>query len=118
MSISKYFLELQVITQLYHWNTKSYPRHVASGQLYNNLVTLVDKFMETYMGKYGREKNIESELNCMILNDQEIIEYYKYSRNYLENTLSSRFKNDTDLINIKDEILQNINTTLYLFTLN
>jgi hypothetical protein len=118
MSISKYFLEFQVVIQLYHWNTKSYPRHVASGQLYTTLVTLVDKFMETYMGKYGRENNVNGEIDYVVLNDKEIIEYIKYFKNYLESTISGKFKNDTDLINLKDEMLQNINTTLYLFTLN
>ena len=40
--------------KLLHWQTKSYARHKAYDDIYHSLGDLVDKFVEMYMGKYGR----------------------------------------------------------------
>jgi len=44
----------QVQFRFLHWQTKSYAKHKAYGKFYDNLDDLIDKFVEVYMGKYGR----------------------------------------------------------------
>ena len=36
-----------------HLNTRSYAKHVALNEFYDNIVGLADKFAEAYQGKYG-----------------------------------------------------------------
>lgn len=116
-----FFFDLSNNTKLYHWTTHSFPRHKASDELFDSIINLSDKFMETYMGRYGRPKTTERnvlKLTLKPLNDKTIIEYYKACVKYLETSFAKTLTDkDTDLINLRDEILGKLNQTLYLFTL-
>lgn len=116
-----FFLSFSNHIKLFHWMTISYPKHIASDKLSDKLGELLDKFVEVYIGKYKRPKLNKKDLdiNINIPNDTTII-------NYLDNCLSYLYKDlmkyisdkDTDLINIRDEIVTEINQTKYLLTLN
>lgn len=43
-----------------HWKTKSFAKHIALGDLYENLQELTDKIAEMYMGAYGQKDVPES----------------------------------------------------------
>ena len=45
------YFETQI--RLYHWKTKVYSRHVASGNLYKKMDDFLDKFVEVYQGKFN-----------------------------------------------------------------
>ncbi len=114
-----YFFELCNTTKLYHWNTTSFARHKASDELFESIISLSDTFMETFIGKYGRPKNIDRKINIKTLSDKVFIEYLKSSIKYLQSKLSPELKpDDTDLLNIRDELLGKMNQTLYLMTLS
>ena len=36
-----------------HLNTRSYAKHMALNEFYDNIVDLTDKFAETYQGRHG-----------------------------------------------------------------
>ena len=106
--------------KMYHWQTKSHSRHVASGDFVTNLTEFIDTFVEVYQGKYGRIylDNIVS-IKLKNLNDTTVIEYLNKYKNYLLYTLPATLDEvkDTDLLNLKDEMLAEANKLLYLFTL-
>jgi len=115
----KFYFSLQLNLKLYHWMTLKHPRHVASDNLFSELAELVDKFIEVYIGKYGRPKIDEFDIKVLNLNDKTIIDFLKkciekISINWVDTIDLTR---DTDLLNIRDEIIGSINRTLYLFTL-
>lgn len=118
------FLHTQNLIRLYHWRTKSYARHVASGTLYQKLDPLIDSFVETYQGKLsGKENRIRYKpfsLKFKELSDNDIVFVLNEFKSFLLNDLEKRLKTmkmkNTDLVNIRDEILANVNQTLYLFT--
>ena len=98
----------------------AYPRHIATDNLLGDLLPLIDQFVEVYMGRYSRpvynkprniviggwtEKNAESKV-------KETIKYLSDLTEFLN------VKKDTDLLNIRDEMIGLLNKTLYLFTLN
>ena len=56
MSFVEQFLFIQQNIRLYHWTTPIYNQHIVSGELYEKLDKLIDKFVETYMGKYNKIK--------------------------------------------------------------
>lgn len=120
VNIVQIFQEFEMNIQLYHWMTDSFSRHKASDLLYESIGTHVDKFMEVYMGKYGRPVFKNGEYNLLIkkMNDTEFSSYLKEKLNFFQIIIPRILsKNDTDLLNIRDEIIGDINKVLYLFTL-
>lgn len=112
-----YCFTLQMLNRLYHWKTTSYARHKATDEFGQCLTTLTDHFVEVYMGRYGVKPVLRKlKLDEEYLTDNGIVNLFTLTRDYLKG-FESKFR-DTDLLNIRDELLAAINKTLYLFTLN
>lgn len=110
---------LTVSNQLkyYHWATNSYARHKALGGAYDDFNELMDEFVEILLGKYG--KNLPT-INVVIhaKSELEMCAAIEEICNYLSNELPQVLnENDTDLLNIRDEMLAVMNRLKYLFTL-
>ena len=115
--IAQFFFKLAVHLKLYHWNTESYARHVASGTLFDGIILAMDNFIEVYQGRYGKvfthiEMNIDAPSDSQIIKILNEAKTFLFGLNEELNT-----ETDTDLLNIRDDILSQINKTLYLFTL-
>jgi len=116
----QFFFTMREQIKLYHWQTKSYSRHKATDNVIDSLDTSIDKYVEVYMGKYGRMKMNSStgSISVKNLSESSIINFIKRCIAYLNSELTGKLKdNDTDLINIRDEMLAELNQLLYLFTL-
>lgn len=106
--------------KIYHWQTFSFARHKATDDLVSSLDGNIDKFTEVYMGKYGRphftEKNSKIELYDATDKKGHIViaECIVWLMHDLPKKLK---KSDTDLLNIRDEIVADLNQARYLFTL-
>lgn len=119
IKIVKMFLEVLNMVKLYHWKTKSYAQHKATDELYERLNENIDKFVEILLGKdESRVKMLEK--NTRLVDPDNTKDFknriYEY-RQYLT-TMNIYFdsKRDTDLLNVRDEILGDINQFLYLMT--
>lgn len=120
-NIIKTFFHMKLNLKLYHWQTTSYSRHIASDTLLTNLLLNIDRFVETYIGRYERPDFRQEDFQVTVteFNDKTIISLLNFYSNFLKNDLPKDLKNkDTDLLNIRDDMLADINKTLYLFTLN
>lgn len=108
--------------KIYHWQTQSYSRHIASDGLTATLDTLIDTFVEVYMGKYGRPKltGKTSVLPLENFSEKSAAKMIDGATNWIQHKMSKKLhpQNDTDLINIRDEIVAELNKIRYLFTLN
>lgn len=107
--------------KIYHWQTMHFPRHEAAGKLIESLDDLIDSFVETYMGKYGRPKLTAKTGTIHVRNfhDKQAPALMKEAIDWMTHTLPKKLKStDTDLLNIRDEIVGVLNKTLYLFTLS
>jgi hypothetical protein len=120
MDLITFSFKLTNVLKLYHWNTTSYARHIASGTLFDTLILLLDKLVETYQGKYDRISVSTIELSISKLSDSDIVSLLRESITYLSHIedYTKIKKGDTDILNIRDEIIGEINKTLYLFTFN
>lgn len=117
--IVRIFLEILNTVKLYHWKTKSYPQHKATDELYEKLNGHIDTFVEVLLGKdESRIKMVEK--RCELLDYSGVSEFKERMYEFREFlTDMNRYfdsKRDTDLLNIRDEILGDINQFLYLMT--
>ncbi len=115
------FLTMREQVKIYHWQTFSYPRHVATNDLVTKLDASIDQFVEVYISKYGRP-SFTGKTSTIKLNnykDSEMTQFVKDAVSWLENELPAKLKKtDTELLNIRDTLVTDLNQALYLFTLN
>ena len=122
MEITTIFLEILLMVKLFHWKTTSYATHKATDELYSSLNENIDKFIEVLLGKTNSRIDLmnKNTIRLMDLNSQEVlrekIEHFKsYLINLDENIFLKQMSN-SDLFNIRDEILGDMNKFLYLLT--
>jgi hypothetical protein len=114
--IAQFFFKLAVHLKLYHWNTSSYARHIASGTLFDGIILAMDNFIEVYQGRYGKVFT-HVEMNIDVSDDSQIIKILNEAKTFFSGlTEELNPETDTDLLSIRDDILAQINKTLYLFT--
>jgi hypothetical protein len=107
--------------KIHHWQTKSYAEHQALGSAYGEFTDLIDEFIEVLMGKYGR---VKSDSGFKIeLSNYDDLNINNFIDKYLEYLIIEVPKGldidkDTDLLNIRDEMLAVLNKLKYLLTLN
>lgn len=110
------------IIKIYHWKTLSYPQHKATDELYESFNGRMDEFVETMLGKTGKRVNLSSTRSIpfydytSVTKFKQCIETFK---SYLVNMSNAPyFKNpeNSDLLNIRDEILGDLNKFTYLLT--
>jgi DNA-binding ferritin-like protein len=113
------FLTIQNQIRIFHWQTTSYSQHKAFDKAYKSLGDFIDEFVEVFMGKYGRAKaatHYTIELENFSDNFHTAIdEYIAY---LLDITNEVDPVKDTDLLNIRDSMLGELNRLKYLLTLN
>ena len=115
------FLTFQNQVRIYHWRTHSYARHVSSGNLYEEIDELIDKFIETLQGKTERITYDQITVKLFPLQDDEMVELLTNFAVFLEEKVEAFLKkvgNSSDLKNIRDEMAGKVNQTKYLFSLD
>lgn len=118
-NIVKDLLQMQSQLRIYHWQTKSYSAHKALGKAYETLDGLIDTFVETAMGRSETnlcDANMNIELfDSAALNVHTALDAYKEFLSSINNKLNPGV--DSDLLNIRDEMLGVLNQTSYLLKL-
>ena len=124
-NIVETFLGILNDVKLYHWNTHSFSQHKATDELHERLSVNIDKFVEVLLGKH-QDRIDQFTKNLPVRNDRTsrnfektMYEFREYLIN-MEKCLKSKELNPSehqDLLNIRDEILADVNQFLYLMTL-
>lgn len=115
-------LESLMMIKLYHWKTHSFAGHKATDDLYETLNGHMDNFVEVLMGKMAGTRanflNTKSVRLVDLSNKKQLVDRVNAIKKYLSSmeTLVPMM-NATDLLNIRDEILGDLNKFLYLLTL-
>jgi len=117
------FFEMLLMIKLYHWKTHSYATHKATDELYGDLNGNMDKFMEVLLGKTGIRMNFMNQKTVSLVDldsPEKLINKVNEFKSYLIGLSSNKtmkLMSNTDLLNIRDEILGNMNQFLYLLSL-
>lgn len=117
--VIKKLVEIQQQLRFLHWQTKSYAKHQAYGGVYSALDGLIDSYVETCMGKHGRPSysggyTIEGQ-DIDEISVQEFVDSSVEFFVSLSDALDPKV--DTDLLNIRDEMIGEFNKLKYLLTL-
>jgi hypothetical protein len=110
--------------KIHHWKTHSYATHKATDELYSKLNDDIDKFMEVLLGKIGNRVDL-TKVKSIPIRDFTSLEQMKKAivdfKSYLVDLDSNKVMNimsNSDLYNIRDEILGDLNQFMYLLTFN
>ena len=111
--------QIQMQFKFLHWQTFGDAKHRAYGDIYDMLGDKIDDFVESMMGKYGRPE-FDPEFPIMFqdmsaLSVQNFLDGITEFLVSMTDRLDSRY--DTDLLNLRDEMLGGINKLKYLLTL-
>ncbi len=120
------FLEMLTAIRVYHWSTTSYAEHKTTEELYKQLESLVDRFVETLNGKnqtgdsVNRIRMVASKMRLYdFANKSQLSKALFEFREFLV-SLSDLFRptsDDADILSIRDEMLAIVNQYLYLLTM-
>jgi len=116
------FFEMLLMVKLFHWKTHSFSIHKATDELYSKLNDDIDKFIEVLLGKTGSRIDLmgHKSISLIDLNSPDQlkskIESFKSYLVGLTNNKGLSSMSNTDLLNIRDEILADMNQFLYLLT--
>jgi DNA-binding ferritin-like protein len=116
------FFEMLLMVKLFHWKTHSHSIHKATDELYSKLNDDIDKFIEVLLGKTGSRIDLmgHKTISLIDLNSPDQlkskIESFKSYLVDLTNNKGLSSMSNTDLLNIRDEILADMNQFLYLLT--
>ena len=116
------FLEMLNTIKLFHWKTTSFAIHKATDDLHGKLSDNVDSFVEIIMGKNGSRVNL-THTHTIQLHDFSSVEPFKTEINRFKMLMKSMNTMldsvvDSDLLNIRDEMLGHLNQFSYLMTLH
>jgi hypothetical protein len=116
------FFEMLLLIKLYHWKTDSYATHKATDELYSKFNENMDKFIEVLLGKSGVRIDLMNKKQislCDLNNQTQLIGKINSFKAYLVNLTNNKamkIMTNTDLLNIRDEMLGDMNQFLYLLS--
>lgn len=95
---------------IFHLQTPSYAAHKALQGYYEDIVDLIDTYVESYQGRYGIVKGYMP--TNTILEDDSTIKYFTGLQNFVDN-IRQELPQDGELNNTVDEIAGLISGTIY-----
>lgn len=109
------FFEHQIKIKMFHFQTKTYGGHLASDKYLEKYIENFDKLFEVIQGVMGKFNFKKIVIDCEIPNDDYIInELEKFSKIFRE--FDKYFIKYTEIQNIRDEMLGDIDQFKYLLT--
>lgn len=115
-----FFMNMLTTVKLYHWKTMNYATHKATDELYEDLNKYVDEFVEVLIGHKGGVRATLPSTNVKVYDCASKEEFTRKIEEYKQVLVgfTSRFggKKNSDLLNIRDEILGALNKSLYVMS--
>jgi Family of unknown function (DUF5856) len=111
-------LTLQNQLRIFHWQTTSHSAHKALGKTYENLDNLIDTFVEEFMGSKGIIRS-ENGFKIVLSNIDEcdINDYINKNIQFLTTELPKSYdESETNLSNVRDDMLGELQKLKYLLT--
>jgi hypothetical protein len=123
-NIVSMFLQMLNTVKLYHWKTSSYSQHKATDELYTQLNLNIDKFVEIMLGKHGSRVDLTHIKSIPLIDYTNLSDFLKSVEKYksfligMNSNVMLSGTGNSDLMNVRDEILGSLNQFTYLLTFN
>ena len=101
----------------FHFMTKIYNRHLNVDHYLDSYSKLYDKLVEACMGHHGQVQLGEYQLMIENIDDNNVLEHVNKFQEFL-NSLKVVYANNSDILNIRDEIEAETAKLVYLLKLN
>lgn len=109
-------LNHQIVMKLFHFQTKLYGAHKTSDAYLEKFATTMDKFLEIAQGIYGRLTITKFKLEGSSHTDENIIKHIEGIIILLRTGIDDVLDNYTDLINVRDELVGDVEQLKYLLS--
>jgi hypothetical protein len=113
-NVIQHFTSLLGQIKLFHWATMSYAKHKALDELHDVLSDKVDLLIEAYIGRMKLQPLKAFLVETKSTTDTSKLEKYLETERDKITALSKKWTKYSDLQNILDEMVAEINKTLYL----
>jgi hypothetical protein len=119
----QFFFTMRDILKIHHWQTNQFSTHTAIDKAIDELDENVDKYVEVYMSKFKRPhfSSANSSIHLKNCSRKMIIKFVQGCVAHLQGSAFNKGldqKKDSELFNIRDEMVATLNQLLYLFTLH
>jgi len=115
-------LEILHAIKLFHWRTTSYAIHKATCELHSTLSGNIDSFVEIMIGKNGVRIDMSSSKTMDLFSCSTPEQLKETVQQFKTELIAMNSKMDvsinSDLLNIRDEMVGHVNQFLYLLTLS
>lgn len=117
-SIIKHFMELIAAIKLYHWHTHQYAEHKSTDDLFAKMNDLVDKYVETMLGKsVSTPVRFQSIRTLAIPNFTNRAAFMSAMKKCEADIRAIKYSNENaDLENMRDELVGHLNQFVYLMS--
>jgi hypothetical protein len=95
---------------IFHLQSQSYAAHKALQGYYEDIVELIDSYVETYQGRYGILKGYTA--TTQIFEDDSTVKYFTGLQTFVDE-IRTQLPQDSELNNIVDEISGLVGSTIY-----
>ncbi|AGE59572.1 hypothetical protein ATCVOR07043_916L [Acanthocystis turfacea Chlorella virus OR0704.3] len=114
-----FFFQFQMATKMFHWQTTSYANHKTTDKLFEKLADLSDSFLEKYFSAFGRPAlRTNSSVIVENMSKGKYLKLLAEVDKYLRGPVDKMISGNSELKNIRDEILAEIDQAKYMFTLS
>ena len=109
-------LNHQIVMKLFHFQTTTYGAHKASDAYLEKFAGLMDQFLEVAQGIYGKVSLSRYAVSGNTHKNETINTHLNGMISYLKNKINTILSNYTELINLRDELLSDLEQLKYLLT--
>ena len=109
-------LNHQIVMKLFHFQTTTYGAHKASDAYLEKFAGLMDQFLEVAQGIYGKVSLSRYAVSGNTHKNETINTHLNGMITYLKTKINTILSNYTELINLRDELLSDLEQLKYLLT--
>ncbi len=103
--------------KLYHWATMSYAKHKALDELHGSMSSKVDRLVECYLGRLKKQPLKTFHIETKASSDTKLIEKSLDGYRNTLITMRKEFDKMSELQNILDEMIADLDQAAYLLRL-
>jgi len=115
-----FLFTLRTQLKLHHWQTYEFSTHKATDEILIKLDDLIDEYVETYMGEYGRPSVTKGTgiIQIKNLSEKAVVSFVKEAIVHLQTKFVKGYKaSDTALLTVRDEMIGALQKLLYFLSL-